>query len=139
MRLLTTLLVASALILAGPALAGKKDKSGGKANQPTSAENILKKAVVGGLITTAERAIIGDYIDRNRGAFAGAQPLPPGIARKVERGGALPPGIAKKSLPTGLLSQLPDRPGQEWRVVGTDLLIVDIATNIIVDVLKGAL
>lgn len=139
MRLLTTLLVASALVLASPALAGKKDKSGGKANQPTSSENIMKNAVVGGLITAAERAIIGDYVDRHQGAFAGAQPLPPGIARKVERGGALPPGIAKKALPSGLVSQLPDRPGQEWRVVGTDLLIVDIATNIIVDVLKDAL
>ena len=139
MRLLTTLLVASALILAGPALAGKKNKSNGKANQPTTAENVLTKAVVVGLITIAERAVVGEYLDRNRSAFAGAQPLPPGVAKKVERGGALPPGIAKKSLPTGLLAQLPARSGQEWRVVGTDLLIVEIATNVIVDVLKDAL
>lgn len=139
MRLMTTLLVASALVLAGPALAGKKNKSSGKANQPTTAENVLTKAMVGGLITVAERATIGNYVDRNRSAFAGAQPLPPGIAKKVERGGALPPGIAKKTLPTGLLAQLPDRRGEEWRVVGTDLLIVEIATNVIVDVLKDVL
>ena len=139
MRLLTSLLVASALTLAGPALAGKKNKSNGKGNQPTKAENVVTKAAVSGLITMTERAIIGDYLDRNRSAFADAQPLPPGIARKVARGGELPPGIAKKTLPTSLLAQLPARPGEEWRVVGTDVLLVEIATNVIVDLLKDAL
>lgn len=139
MRLLTVLIIASALALASPALAGKKNKSNGKGNQSTTAENVLTKAIVGGLITMTERAIIGDYLDQNRSAFASAQPLPPGIARKIARGGELPPGIAKKSLPNGLLAQLPARPGEEWRVVGTDVLLVEIATNVIVDVLKDAL
>jgi hypothetical protein len=139
MRLLTTLLVAAALALAGPALAGKKNKSGNKPNQPSTTESALTKAVVGGLITVAERALIGDYVARNKSAFAGAEPLPPGIARKVARGGALPPGIAKKTLPGGLRARLPARDGQEWRVVGTDVLIVELATNVIVDVLKDAL
>jgi hypothetical protein len=142
MRLLMTLVVAGALIAAGPALAGKKNKAannGGKANQPSTLEKVLIKAVIGGLITLAERAIIGDYVDSHRSAFAGAEALPPGIAKKVARGGALPPGIAKKMPPGGLLARLPARSGQEWRVVGTDLLIVEIATNVIVDVLKDAL
>ncbi len=144
MRLLMTLMVAVALVAAGPALAGKKNKgngssNGGNANQPSTAEKILTRAVVGGLITVAERAIIGDYVASHRGQFAGTTALPPGIAKKVARGGALPPGIAKKTLPGGLLAQLPSRPGQEWRVVGTDLLIVEIATGVIVDVLKNAL
>ena len=139
MRLLTTLIVACALVAAGPAMAGKKNKGNGKSNQPSTTEKILTKAVVGGLITIAERAIIGDYVHSHRGQFAGASALPPGIAKKVARGGALPPGIAKKTLPGGLLSRLPARPGQEWRVVGTDVLIVEIATGVIVDVLKNAL
>lgn len=139
MRILTCLLVAATLIAAGPALAGNKSKANGKADQSPSAGEILTNAVVGGLITAAERAIIGDYLGHNRADFAGVQALPPGIARKVARGGALPPGIAKKTLPGGLLARLPARPGQEWRVVGTDLLIVEIATGVIVDVLKGAL
>ncbi len=145
MRLLTSLLVACALVAAGPALAGKKNKAannggnGGQANQPSTVEKVLTKAVIGALITVAERAIIGDYVDSHRGQFAGAEALPPGIAKKVARGGSLPPGIAKKMPPGGLLARLPARPGQEWRVVGTDLLIVEIATNVIVDVLKDAL
>ena len=142
MRLLTSLLVACALVAAGPALAGKKNKAannGGKANKPSTVEQILTRAIIGALITVAERAIIGDYVDSHRGQFAGAEALPPGIAKKVARGGALPPGIAKKMPPGGLLARLPARPGQEWRVVGTDLLIIQIATGAIVDVLKNAL
>jgi Ni/Co efflux regulator RcnB len=144
MRLLTALTLALALVAAGmttTALAGNKGK--GKAKQTTSVEKTVTKHLVGGLISAVERALIADYLDRNSaslpGAFAGAKPLPPGIAKKVARGGTLPPGIAKKTLPGGLLSQLPARPGQEWRVVGTDLLIVEIASNVIVDVLRGAL
>jgi len=142
MRLLTSLLVACALVAAGPALAGKKNKAannGGQAGKASTVEKVLTKAIIGGLITLAERAIIGDYVDSHRSAFAGAEALPPGIAKKVARGGALPPGIAKKMPPGGLLARLPARPGQEWRVVGTDLLIIQIATGAIVDVLKNAL
>ncbi len=87
--------------------------------------------------------MIADYLDRNRenlpGTLPGAKPLPPGIAKKIARGGTLPPGIAKNTLPGGLLVQLPAGPGQEWRLVGTDLLIVNVASNVIVNVLKGTL
>jgi hypothetical protein len=144
MRLLTALTLVCALVTAGTtttALAGNKGKS--KGNQPTSVEKALSKHLVGGLISAVERAVIADYLDRNRDnlptTFAGAKPLPPGIAKKIARGGTLPPGIAKKTLPGGLLAQLPVRPGQAWRLVGTDLLIVEVASNVIVDVLKGAL
>jgi hypothetical protein len=144
MRLLTALTLVCALVTAGTtttALAGNKGKS--KGNQPTLVEKTVTKHLVGGLISAVERAVIADYLDRNRGnlpgTLAGAKPLPHGIAKKIARGGRLPPGIAKKMLPGGLLAQLPVRPGQEWRLVGTDLLIVRIASNVIVDVLKGAL
>ena len=144
MRLLPALTLVCALVTAGTtttALAGNKGKS--KGNQPTSVEKIVTKHLVGGLISAVERAVIADYLDRNRASLpttlAGAKPLPPGIAKKIARGGTLPPGIEKKTLPGGLLAQLPIRPGQEWRLVGTDLLIVEIASNVIVDVLTGAL
>ena len=133
------LLLAAALVTAEPAFAGNKNKGNGNGDSGSDITDLLTKAVVVGLITAAERAIIGDYMDRERTAFAGAKPLPPGIAKKVARGGALPPGIAKRTFPNDLLIKLPARPGQEWRVVGTDILIVDIASNVIVDVLKNAL
>ncbi len=144
LRLLTALTLACALVTAGTtttALAGNKGKS--KGHQPTSVEKTVTKHLVGGLISAMERAVIADYLDRNRGnlsgSLAGAKPLPPGVAKKLARGGTLPPGIEKKTLPGGLLAQLPARPGHEWRLVGTDLLIVEVASHVIVDVLKGAL
>ncbi len=51
----------------------------------------------------------------------------------------MPPGIAKKSLPNNLLAQLPARSGQQWIVAGTDIVLIEAATNLIVDVLKKVL
>ena len=100
-------------------------------------------AVAGLLITAAEQSIIASYVQQYRGSssygFAGAQPLPPGIAKKIARGGAMPPGIAKRYLPADLLSRLPPRPGQQWVAVGTDILLVDAATQVVLDILHQAL
>jgi Ni/Co efflux regulator RcnB len=34
-----------------------------------------------------------------------------------------------------LTTQLPPRPGESWVVVGTDILLVSVSTNVILDVL----
>ena len=66
----------------------------------------------------------------------GNKALPPGIAKNLERGKALPPGIAKRSLPTDLLAGLPRVPyGYERVIVDTRVLLVEVATQIIHDVL----
>ena len=65
----------------------------------------------------------------------GYQPLPPGIRKNLARGKPLPPGIAKKYAPAPMVSRLPVHPGHEWRVVGTDLVLVAIATAVVVDIL----
>lgn len=65
------------------------------------------------------------------------KPLPPGIRKNLERGKPLPPGIAKKMAPAPMLSRLPVHPGHEWRVVGTDLVLVAIATAVVVEVLAN--
>lgn len=70
----------------------------------------------------------------------GGKGLPPGIAMNLARGKPLPPGIAKKQLPNGLVSQLPPAPtGYKRMIVGADVLLVEAATNVIVDVISGAL
>ncbi len=51
----------------------------------------------------------------------------------------MPPGIAKRFLPNNLVAQLPARPGQQWIVAGTDIVLIEAATRLIVDVLKGVL
>lgn len=68
--------------------------------------------------------------------MGGYKPLPPGIQKNLARGKPLPPGIAKKSAPPGMLSQLPHHPGYEWQMAGTDLVLVQIGTAIVADVLR---
>lgn len=66
---------------------------------------------------------------RNRG-------LPPGIAKNLARGKPMPPGIAKQYLPADLVTRLPSAPsGLEYLVVAGKLLLVDIATQVVREVL----
>jgi hypothetical protein len=73
-----------------------------------------------------------------RGA-TGAQALPPGIRRNLERGKSLPPGIAKRSPPPALSASLELGDGFELVEVGLDVLLVEVATNIIHDVLENVI
>lgn len=138
MRRAIILLTCASLALAGPALAegkgGGQGKKGGDGGGPTAGE------VVADAITAAERSLILGYIGQHRGdpAFQ-VKPLPPGIQKNLARGKPLPPGIAKRYLPGDLIGRLPPRPGHEWRIVGADVLLVVVATQLIVGVLTGAL
>jgi len=135
---------ACAVALSASAFAGGQGngKSHGKSEQPNQGTG-TGVAVAGMFITAAEQSIIASYVQQYRGSpsygFAGAQPLPPGIAKKIARGGAMPPGIAKRYLPSDLLSRLPPRPGQQWLAVGTDILLVDATTQVVLDILHQAL
>ena len=136
MRKTFVMILAAALALAGPTLveangnAKNKTQTGGQTSGATATVS---------LITTLERSLILGYIQNHQGnqppAFADMKPLPPGIAKKLARGGSLPPGIAKRGFPNDLLGQLPPRPGQQWLVMGTDILLIDAATQLILDVL----
>jgi len=61
--------------------------------------------------------------------------LPPGIRRNLSRGKPLPPGIAKRSPPPELRASLELREGFEIVEVGLDVFLVEVATNVIHDVL----
>lgn len=67
----------------------------------------------------------------------GYKALPPGIRKNLARGKPLPPGIAKQMVPGSLLGRLPQYPGYEWRVAGTDLILISVASAVIADVLHG--
>lgn len=64
--------------------------------------------------------------------------LPPGIRMNLERGKPLPPGIAKR-FDDRALRDLPRYDGYEWRRVGPDAVLVDIANDIVYEVLRGVL
>lgn len=134
-------IVVLAVITCGPAWAGQGQGNGkGHGN---GAPTVASDATVVTIVTTTERSLIQGYFSPYRGGavpeLGAVKPLPPGIAKKIARGGSLPPGIAKRYLPTALASQLPPRPGQQWLVVGTDVVLIDIATRIVVDILRDIL
>lgn len=90
--------------------------------------------------STHESSIIRDYylrspVTRPKGKNR-AKSIPPGIAKNLARGKPLPPGIAKQVLPGALLGQLPPvRHGFERVVMDGKVLLVEIATQVIHDVL----
>ncbi|MWJ26666.1 hypothetical protein GPM19_00335 [Halomonas sp. ZH2S] len=64
--------------------------------------------------------------------------LPPGIRKNLERGKPLPPGIAKR-FDGRVAEELPQYPGYEWERVGTDVILIDAATRVVVDILANVL
>lgn len=75
--------------------------------------------------------------NKGNGNNKGQKSLPPGIAKNLQRGKALPPGIAKQFLPIGLIEELPAPPrGFERIIVDGKILLVEIATQVIYDVLE---
>jgi len=89
-------------------------------------------------ITAIERQTISAYFQQHQASYSDIKPLPPGIAKKLARGGTMPPGIAKRYFPNDLIAQLPARPGQQWVIAGTDVLLVQAGTNLILDLLARA-
>ena len=66
--------------------------------------------------------------------------LPPGIAKNLAQGKPLPPGIAKQHLPESLRSVLPTpRTGYERIIVDGKVLLVEIATQVIHDILEDVI
>jgi hypothetical protein len=69
--------------------------------------------------------------------LAKRESLPPGLAKQLERNGRLPPGLEKRDLPDGLDKLLPPRRhGQQRVVVDNDVLLIETATGLILDILK---
>jgi hypothetical protein len=63
--------------------------------------------------------------------------LPPGIAQQLARGHPLPPGLDYRPLPGELMRQLPPVPsGYGYRIVDDRVLLVQAATNVILDALR---
>ncbi|MEX6504202.1 anti-virulence regulator CigR family protein [Pseudomonas zhanjiangensis] len=80
------------------------------------------------------RIVLGDH----RQEIGQTSTLPPGIAKNLARGKPLPPGIAK-NFDGRVASQLPHYDGYEWKRVGTDVVLVAVATGIVYEVLRNLL
>ena len=149
-RLLHQLLIgASALMLSSTALAqpahapahGARDNAsqleryrGGEGRYESDSRRSLSKGYVD-LPRINERELL--RLLRRHDAPR-AEPLPPGIQRNLERGKPLPPGIAKR-FDGPIVHELPRYPGYEWERVGADVVLIEAATRVVVDVLVDAL
>ena len=93
--------------------------------------------------SNGELSIIRAYYEQQavaeRNSKAGRS-LPPGIARNLKRGKSLPPGIGKQALPGELIRQLPPaHDGFERIVVDGKVLLIEVATQVIHDVLSDVI
>lgn len=116
---------------------GDRDKAGrrddgqdrgdrdGRYDDDRTAEHLLRAGITA---LEAHRLAQGERL-------TGMDSLPPGIRKNLARGKPLPPGIAKKMVPGGMLGRLPVYPGYEWRRLGTDLVLVYLAQEVVADIL----
>ena len=139
----------SSLVMAGllalPALAAPPEGKGhgkghGNAKQGheyASPSGVRVDADVGGLLSVSIGSGDARRIAERHG-YVGYAPLPPGIRKNLARGKPLPPGIAKR-FDNRLLGQLPHYDGYEWRQVGTDVVLVTLATGLIYEIISNVL
>lgn len=129
-------IAATALALALLAVPAAAEPGGKHGNRDRDREHSTEADLGSVIISAAERALIREYYQQHPVAYS--NDLPPGIQKKLARGKPLPPGIAKR-FPNELSGRMPPRPGYGYRVVGSDVLLVEVATGVIVDLIKDVL
>ena len=110
--------------------------------EPSSAGQVAGHIKFSDLEIAAIRAYYRDQGKPSNSGRKGKQSksLPPGIAKNLQRGKSLPPGIAKQVLPARLTQVLPPVPkGFERVIVDSKILLIEIATQVVHDVLEDAI
>jgi hypothetical protein len=123
--------VALLALIVTPAFAKKPDWHPGKGKSKVE-RSYAPKQVHAPYFSSADARAMRNHASARPVAWTG---LPPGIAKNYARGKRLPPGIAKKLSPQ-LLAQLPQRPGYEYAQVGADIVLIETASRLVVDILK---
>lgn len=114
--------------------------------------------VIERVFSAAEKAVIEEYFDiktdkndadkkhkknKHKGlppGLAKKDKLPPGLQKQLEKNSRLPPGLAKNELPASLQNKLyPPKKGTRRYVVGNDVVLIDTATDVILDIIRGAI
>jgi predicted small secreted protein len=100
-------------------------------------------AAVSVAFSDRDRQLISEYYAaparRAPPGLAKRDRLPPGLEKQLQRNGRLPPGLQGRGLPgdlEGRLTRLPE--GYARIVIGGDIVISNTRTQVVVDILKGA-
>jgi len=162
-RCFAMLLGVMGLMLASAHAEPKHDKK--PHNQAKSTQS-SHEAMAGDAFSDTERRLICDYygvaacgsanmLSTHKGKPKGAigskektalpppglsdrEELPPGLERQYQRNGKLPPGLQKRQMPDDLSRTLPRHAdGVERVIAGDDILLVQTATGIVLDILEG--
>lgn len=130
-------LVSAVLLAASSAFADPPEGKGKNKHKSTESGGDYSASSTTALVTAGISASVARQLAIDSGVtMSGYKPLPPGIQKNLARGKPLPPGIAKKAAPSGMIPRLPKHPGYEWQMAGTDLVLVQVGTSIVSDVLK---
>jgi len=86
--------------------------------------------VTAGISVSAARQLAGQH------QLIGVSALPPGIRQQLSLGKPLPSGLARKINKPAFVAALPQHPGHEWQICGTDLVLVAVATAVVADILQ---
>jgi hypothetical protein len=127
-----------------------KEKHKTSQNMQAEKDDNVAEVIAARFFSALERKLIAEYfgeqwtIAERKGSLppglAKRDSLPPGLQKQLIRNGKLPPGLAKRDLPNDLLKRLGTPPkGTQRYIVGADIILVDLATNVLLDVIKGAL
>ena len=154
-------------LLSSASLADQPGQNGAPGTQPagTQTPSAQSPTVADIFIGEVEKRIIGDYYSRHLVTFqqspegveygkhknkknkhkslppgiAKKGTLPPGIAKQLARNNQLPPGLDYHPLPHDLIVQLPPlQPGYRYTIVDNKVLLVQAASNLILDALEVA-
>ncbi len=125
-----------------PASAAADSASARAATQPAAA--IVPVASPRPGFDARTRILIQDYYRSHSASLpaglATKGEFPPGEQKRLERKRRLPPGIDQRSLPPDLAQRLPPLPqGYDRVIVGQDVVLVEVSTQTVVDVLHGVI
>jgi len=143
-------LIATATILLAPVSPLQADGAVLLAQRDRTAQRVFSdserriiREVLGAATIETDAGTGGKKAKGSRGGHPGQArrgSLPPGLQRQLERNGHLPPGLEKQGFPANLSDRLPPPlPGTERLIVGNDAVLVDVATNVILDIMRDVI